>query len=472
MSLKVLMLGPPTTNMVQSNVPEVVDQETGAYPPLGLLYVAAFAEKNTPHEIEVLDANLEGLSPEQIGEEVRRRKPDVVGIQTLTFSLIDVILAAKAIKRARPEALVVLGGPHVYLYPDETMEIPEVDYLILGEGEEPFAQLLEVLDSGGDLAKVQGLVRRENGTVVKNPPPPLRRDLDALPHPARHLTPYERYYSVLARATPITTLMSSRGCPYRCIFCDRPHLGKIFRARSAASVVEEMELCERMGIREIFFYDDTFSINRRRTIEICKRIRERGLKVAWDIRARVNTLDEETLDHLAEAGCARIHLGVEAGTPEIIRVLRKEIDLDQAKRVFEMAAERGITTLAYFMIGNPTETREQIEATVAFAKSLKADFVHFAVTTPYPGTELYRMGLEQGVLPRDYWREFARDPRPDFRPMLWEEILTRNELIALLDWAYKSFYRRPGYLVRRALRVRSWAELRRQVRAGLRLLTS
>jgi radical SAM superfamily enzyme YgiQ (UPF0313 family) len=316
------------------------------------------------------------------------------------------------------------------------------------------------------------LIWRRNGQTIKNPPPPFLRDLDRLPHPARHLVPFARYHSALARELPITTLMSSRGCPYRCIFCDRPHLGKAFRARSAESVADEMQLCQQMGIREIFFYDDTFSINRKRVIAICEAIRERGVRLAWDIRARVNTLDEEVLDRLADAGCKRIHLGVEAGTPEIINVLRKDIDLDQARRVFEMAAERDIVTLAYFMIGNPTETRAQIEQTVAFAKSLRADFVHFAVTTPYPGTELYYMGLDRGILPRDYWREFARNPQPDFRPLLWEEVLTRDELIALLDWAYKSFYRRPGYLLRRALKVRSWSELRRQVRAGLRLLTS
>lgn len=470
--MNVLLLGPSTTNMVQSAVPDVVDHETGAYPPLGLLYVAAFAEKNTSHTIEVLDANLDNLSPAEIGEEVCRRAPDLVGIQTLTFTLIDVILAAKAIKQARPETQIVLGGPHVYLYPDETMEIPEVDYLIRGEGERPFAQFLDTLAEGGDLAHVEGLMWRQHGRVQKNPPPPLLSDLDVLPPPARHLVPYERYHSALARTLPVTTLMSSRGCPYRCIFCDRPHLGKSFRARSAESVVDEMALCEQMGIREIFFYDDTFSINRKRVIAICKGLLERGVRVAWDIRARVNTLDEEVLDHLAEAGCARAHLGVEAGTPEIIKVLRKDIDLDQARRAFEMAAERGITTLAYFMIGNPTETQEQIRATVAFAKNLRADFVHFAVTTPYPGTALYRMGLEQGVLPHDYWREFARDPKPGFRPLLWEEVLTRDELVALLDWAYKSFYRRPSYLIRRAMKVRSWSEFRRQVRAGLKLLTS
>jgi radical SAM superfamily enzyme YgiQ (UPF0313 family) len=458
--------------MIQTNVPEAVDEETGAYPPLGLLYVAAFAEKNTSHSIEVLDASLEKMSATQVGEEVGRRRPDVVGIQALTFALIDVILAAKAIKRIRPETIVVLGGPHVYLYPDETMEIPEVDYLILGEGEEPFAQLLDTLESGGNLADIPGLVWRSNGGILKNPLPSLIRDLDRLPHPARHLVPSERYHSVLARKLPVTTLMSSRGCPYRCIFCDRPHLGKSFRARSAESVVEEMEICIRMGIREIFFYDDTFSINRKRVIEICDAIRKRGIRVSWDIRARVNTLDEEVLDQLAAAGCTRIHLGVESGTPEIIRILRKDIDLDQTRRVFEMASKRGITTLGYFMIGNPSETRAQIEQTIAFAKSLRADFVHFAVTSPFPGTELYRMGLESGILAQDLWREFARNPQPGFRPAVWEEVLTHDELIALLDWAYKSFYRRPGYLVRRMLKVRSWAELRRQVRAGLRILTS
>jgi len=469
--MKVLFINPSFKNLVQVPGPEAIPELASVAPPLGLLYVAAYAEKNTAHTIEVLDANLEGLTPEQIGEQVAQRKPDLAGITATTFSLMDVVLTAKAVQRARPETLVVLGGPHVFFFPDETMTLPEMDYLIMGEGERPFSQLLDVLSGNGDFAQVPGLVwRNKQGEVVKNPMAPYVEDLDSLPFPARHLVPIERYRSLMTHEAFLATIMSSRGCPYRCTFCNQRHMGGKFRARSVESVIAEMELCAKMGFREIMFYDDTFTINRKRVLEICDRLIERRLPVKWDIRARVNTLDEEVLDRLAAAGCVRLRIGVESGTPEILSVLNKGINLEAARRVFALAAARGFTTFAYFMIGNPTETREQIQRTVAFAKELRCDFVEFSPTHPCPGTELYRMALEQGVIPHDYWHDFALHPTPHFKVKLWVDVLPQEEILELLDWAFKSFYGRPSYMLRRLMKIRSWSEFHRQARAGLKLL--
>ncbi|MFH1739969.1 MAG: radical SAM protein [bacterium] len=458
--------------MITTNVPSVVDEESGLYPPLGLLYVASFAEKNTSHTVEILDCLADRLTYEQLGDEIRARKPDVVGIQAMTFTLIDAILTAKAAKQANPSVPVILGGPHVFIYPEETLSIPEVDYIIRGEGEESFTQLLEALGQGGDLSGILGLGYKENGKIHLNPEPPLLEDLDRLPMPARHLVPQERYYSVLAKATPITTMMTSRGCPMRCIFCDRPHLGKRFRYRSADSVVEEMALCAQLGIQEIFIYDDTFSIRKDRVLDVCRAIKDRNLRIHWDIRAHINTLNEEVLDALAESGCSRIHYGVESGNPEILKILRKGINLNNARRVFRMTKERGITTLAYFMIGNPTETPQQIDDTFRFARELDPDFVHIAITTPFPATELYRRALDTGLYEKDFWRDFARDPRPDFVPRVWDEILSREQLIELMRKGYRRFYTRPGYLLKSLLAVRSWKEFQRKAKAGLRLLSN
>jgi anaerobic magnesium-protoporphyrin IX monomethyl ester cyclase len=468
--VKVLLIHPPAQNMIRTNVPEEVDEETGCYPPLGLLYVAAYALAHTKHTIEILDCQLDGLSYDDIEAEVRRRSPDLVGIQTMTFTLIDSIETARRVKAANPAIHVTLGGPHVYLFPEESIRLSEVDSLILGEGEMNFADFLNALDAGSDLATVKGLVWKKNGNVLRNPLRDLVCDLDALPFPARELLPINPYRSVLAQRTPITTLMSSRGCPSKCIFCDRPHLGKTFRARSPRNVVDEMQECSRLGIGEIFFYDDTFSVERERVSAICDLIVERKLTIGWDIRARVNDLTPELLAKLKRAGCQRIHYGIESGTPEIIRVLRKGVNLQHAREVFRATKKAGITTLAYFMLGNPTETREQIMKTIAYALTLDADYIHCSLTTPFPGTELYRMGLAQGLYPNDYWREFAAHPARDFVPRLWEENLTRNELLELLAYAYKRFYSRPSYILKRLFEVRSWSELKRKARAGLRIL--
>lgn len=470
--MKVLLIQPPEFHMITTNVPSVVDEETGAYPPLGLLYVAAYLEQNSPHSVEILDTLLDRLTYEQIEEEIRRRKPDVVGVQAMTFTLIDAALTAKVVKKVDPSIPVVFGGPHVYIYPQETLQIPEVDYLVIGEGEVIFTRLVDALADGNDLSEIPGVgFRDRNGESKITPLVPFNQNLDALPMPARHLVPQDRYYSVLAKETPITTMMTSRGCPMQCIFCDRPHLGKQFRYRSPESVVAEMEACEQMGIKEIFIYDDTFTIRRDRVIEICRQKIERGLQIQWDIRAHINTINDEVLDALAAAGCRRIHYGVESGTEEITKVLKKGIDLEHTREIFKKTKLRGITTLGYFMIGNPTETRDQAIATIDYALKLDADFIHLSVSTPFPATELYRLGFETGLYKEDYWREFARNPREDFKPKLWEEIMTEDELINLMKWGYKRYYMRPAYLIKRVLELRNWNEFKRKAKAGLRLLT-
>ncbi|MFC2066188.1 B12-binding domain-containing radical SAM protein [Chloroflexota bacterium] len=467
--MKVLLIYPPNENMLTTNLPSFVEEEKGFYPPLGLMYVAAYAEKNTEYEVEILDAQVERLDYDAIEGEIERRKPDIVGIQAMTFTLVDVIATAKIVKRVNKDIKVVLGGPHVNIYPNETIGIPEVDYLILGEGEITFAELIQNPGNTERLKKIRGLVFKEGEKVVNTGLRKLIDDLDTIPFPARHLTPYKKYYSLLAKRPPVTTMMTSRGCPYKCLFCDRPHLGKKFRARSAKNVVDEMENCVDMGIKELLLYDDTFAVNRQRVLDICAEILTRGLDVGWDIRTRVDNVDKELLEKLREAGCERIHYGVESGNPEILKILRKGITVEQSREAFKLTKDIGIKTLAYFMIGSPRETKSQILETIEFAKKLEPDFVHFSVTTPYPATPLYYMGLEEGRLKNDYWQEFARNPTKNFVPELWEENLSREELIELLKSAYKGFYVRPKYVLKRVFEARSFEEFKRKAKAALRV---
>jgi radical SAM superfamily enzyme YgiQ (UPF0313 family) len=451
----------------------VVDEVTGLYPPLGLLYVAGAIERCGRHGVGVVDAVAEGLDAAGVQRRVRQMRPDVVGIQALTFTLVDALEAAEAAKRAAPAARVVMGGPHANLFPEETLAFPAVDFLLLGEGESNIAGFLDEAQEGGPTAGVPGIVLRgqDGGGAAFGPPNPLIEDLDALPMPARHLLDNARYASVLGKGKRLTTIMSSRGCPARCVFCDRPHLGKRFRARSAESVAEEMERCLRdLGVDEFFFYDDTFTIDGRRVFAVCEEVRRRGLKVSWDIRARVSSVDREMLRALRDAGCARIHFGIESGNERVLKTIRKGVDLEGARQVFAWCRELGIESLAYFMFGFPGEGPAEAEDTVRYALSLRCDYVHVAATTPFPGTELYRMGMESGLYRGDPWREFARRPSPDFVPPLWEESLSRDQLSGFVRRLYRGFYGRPGYVLRQAMRVRSVPELRRKARAGARLL--
>lgn len=471
--MKILLINPPALNTLTANIPEILDQERGFIPPLGLMYVAAYLEKNSSHEVKILDCQLEKLDWPELEKKIIDEKPDVAGITAMTFTLIDVIKTAGIIKKINRNIKVVLGGPHIHIYPEETINIPAIDFLVLDEGEITFKELVEALSANQpakDLSVIKGIVFKNGEEIINTGYRELIQNLDKLPFPARHLLPYQKYFSVLSSASPITTAFSSRGCPYQCTFCNRPHLGKIFRARSAKNVVDEMEECQKMSIKEILFYDDTFGVDRQRVSDICEEIKKRNLTIFWDIRTRVNTVDEEILNNLKKAGCQRIHYGVEAGTQKILNILKKGITLEQAENAFKITKKAGIQTLGYFMIGSPTETEKDIMETIKFMKKLDPDFVHVAITTPYPATALYLGGLQKKVFPCDYWREFAKNPKSDFVPLLWEENLSREKLISLLKKAYRSFYLRPSYIIKKILKLKSGPELIRKFKIAFRLI--
>ena len=452
------------------NNPRLIDEERGFNPPLGLLYIAAYLEQYTDHHVEVLDTQVEELSYPQLQKIIAEKTPDIVGITAMTFTLIDVLKTIQCVKEIDRNIPIVLGGPHPHIYPQETVELPGVDYVVLGEGEIVFTQLIETIGDRKALKKIPGIVFKENGEIVNTGMSPFIEYLDQLPFPARQLTPYQKYSSLLAKRMPVTTMFTSRGCPYRCAFCDRPNLGKKFRAHSARYVVDEMEACIDLGIHEFLIYDDTFTIHKQRVVEICDEILKRKLDISWDIRARIDTVSEEMLRKLKNAGCERIHYGVEAGTEKILKILNKGITLEQVWQVFRMTKKVGISTLGYFMIGAPMETREDILQTIAFARKLPADFVHITILTPFPATRIYQDGLQQGLFKEDFWQQFAAKPTSDFQPRFWDALLSREELEELLKYAYKSFYTRPGYIVKELFKIRSFHEFQRKMKAGLKVL--
>ncbi len=473
--MKVLLINPPRFNEILADNPAFIDEERGFNPPLGLLYLAGYLKKYSQYQVFGLDAQVEQLDyDDKFKQKIKEVDPDVVGITAMTFTLIDVLKTIDLVKRAAKELnkkiIIVLGGPHVHLFSQETINLPGVDFVIKGEGELPFFNLLEALEKQTSLNSIKGLGYKEGEEIVDNPVSNLIEDLDQVPFPDRKLLPIEKYSSILGKGRIVTTMFTSRGCPFQCAFCDRPHLGKRFRARSAVSVVDEMEQCLKLGIEEILVYDDTFTVDRQRTIDICDEIIKRDLKFVWDIRARVDTVDQEVLKKLKQAGCVRIHFGVEAGTEKILKVLNKGIHLNKIEEVFQSTKKIGIERLGYFMIGAPAETKQDIEQTIKFAKKLNPDYIHITILTPYPGTLIYQMALDQGVIKSDYWQEFAQYPEKGVVTQYWEKELTREELFELLSKFYKKFYGRPSYIFKEFLRIRSFKDLIKKVKIGLKIL--
>ncbi|MCK9223840.1 MAG: B12-binding domain-containing radical SAM protein [Candidatus Muirbacterium halophilum] len=470
--MRILLINQPDRNTLIANNPEILEESRGYNPPLGLLYIAS-SLKNAGMDVQVLDCQVEELNYKQLKKRIETIKPDVVGMTLMTFCIFDVKKTAQLCKSINPNIKIILGGPHIYIYPEETARLSWVDAVLIGEADFTAPDFFKNINNEELLKKVPGACFvKKDGNIHKNPPPPLIENLDTVQFPARELTFFKKYNSVIAKRTPVTTMFTSRGCPYKCLFCDRPHLGDKFRARTAKNVVDEIEKCYEMGINEFLIYDDTFTIIRERVVEICEILIKKNLhkKIGWDVRARVNTVDYELLCLMKKAGCERIHYGVESGSEKILKVLRKGITLEQALKVFKETKKAKIQTLAYFMIGSPEETVEDVEKTIKFMKKLNPDYVHVTITSPFPATELYFLGLKNNVFKKDIWKEFAQNPNKDFIPPHWNEIISEEKLHSLVKKAYKSFYFRPFYLLKRVLSVRSFGEFKRKAKAGIGLL--
>ncbi len=467
--MKIALVYPPFLNSIQTTLPGFVDENEGSFQPLGILYLASYLKKHEKDcEISVIDAAAEGLDHAELGRRLEEISPDLVGVSCWTFSLIDSLKTAREAKARIPNVRVCLGGPHATIYPKETVMFEEVDFVITGDGERPLAELVRRLSTGGrDFGLVPNLYYKENGKIEKSLLSHVEGDLDRLPFPDRTLVPMKNYHSIIDKGNTITTMITSRGCPFQCRFCFQQNTG--WRYRQISGIIEEIEQCVDLGIKNFFIFDETFTVNKKRTIELCDEIARRGLKINWSCRSRVDTIDEEMMDRLKTAGCSRISFGVESASAEVLKQLNKKISIARVREVFKIAKHKKLRTLADFMIGCPGEDRVATSDTVKLSLELDPDYAQFSLFTLFPATELYDEAMQKKVVANDAWLDYARNPRSDFSPPLWN-IYEENEAKELLSLAYKRFYLRFRYIVKRMLGIRSLSELKYYIIAGLSLL--
>jgi anaerobic magnesium-protoporphyrin IX monomethyl ester cyclase len=465
---RVLLVYPPRTHLVGSGLPLVVEKGLGFYQPLGLLYLAAEIQRRGKHEVRILDCQAERVGAEDFSAILDDFAPDIVGVSVLTFLLYDALEVSRAVKAWDPAVHLCWGGPHVQIYGEESLAFGVVDSVVQGEGEETFADLVDRLAEGGTLEQVLGVLWESGGRVERNPPRPLRRDLDGVAPPDRRMLPLEGYRSLVDRDRFSTTMLSSRGCPHSCTFCDVPD--KSYRQRSPSSIVAEMKVCLELGIREVYFFDDVFNLNKRRVLDLCAAIAQEQLPIRWAFRGRVHPFDEEMAAALTRAGCVRIQFGVESASDAVLGRIQKGISVEHVRTAFAAAHAAGIETLAYLMIGLPGETRSDVLRTIEFAKELGPQYAMFTIATPFPDTAMYAEALERSLIPKDYWGEYARAPVARLRNWYWEEHLGHDELKRLLRRAYREFYFRPSYLRGALLHSGSVHHLARKIRGGVSML--
>jgi len=371
-------------------------------PPLGVSYVAAAFEQ-AGAEVRIFDYLVSAYTPEKLRAQLDAFQPEVVGSTSVTLNFPGAAQILSTAKRHRPSLVTMMGGPHVSFTAAKTLDaFPGIDLIVSGEGEETISELMAEGMSPATWEKIPGLAFRRNGEVVITDPRPFIEDLDALPFPARHLLPLSRYQALGYSISIIT----SRGCPYNCIFClGRRMVGNRVRLRSASRVVDEIEQILAYGIDRINVADDLFVSNGGRVKEVCNEILRRKLRFAWSAFARVNTVDRETLKLMREAGCDSISFGVETGNSDLLKLIRKGITREQVKEAVSLCGQTGIIAHTSFMVGLPGESPETLEETGSFAASLGSLYgYHFLA--PFPGTtvreEVEKYDLE--ILTDDWTR--------------------------------------------------------------------
>ena len=442
-------------------------------PPMGLATIAAVLEKEG-HRVTIIDASALRLNPENLSSMVT--DADVVGFTATTPNVSIAINAASHLKRTNPRLTIILGGAHATLLPEETLaKAPEIDIIVRGEGEETSVELLRALESKRPLETIAGISYRIDDRIVSNENRSSTVDIDSLPFLAYHLLPLKKYrpYPPHGRRFPYAAIITSRGCPYHCAYCSKPIFGNNFRAQSPERVIAEIAyLKERFGVNELAFYDDVFTLNKQRAYAIAEGMIEKGLILPWTCETRVNLVDRELLLLMKQAGCYAISYGIESASEEIRNMLHKDITQEQIERAVRLTHEAGIHAIGYLMIGSPGETSQTIISTVELTKKLKLDFAQFAITIPFPSTELYKLYLQEGhdSIPWESLIYYATDNPTT--PVFESSHLSRRDLSYWARRAQRDFYLRPSYIWQRIRSIKSLRDLKVNLNGFLILLKS
>ena len=463
--MKIILVFPPFGLEDLTGKTKSMKYVMNVIPPLGLAYVASYLEKNG-FDVKIVDCSL-GKSHEEMMNILRKEKPDVVGITSTTPVYESALKVAENVKREIQETVVVIGGSHVTALPEEVMKTGFFDFGVLGEGELTMLELCKELEknNGKDVKKIKGLVYRKGKVVHFTGKREFVKKLDELPFPAWHLLPKLSEYSPTPasyKRLPQGIIMTTRGCPFQCRFCDNAVFGCSYRERSSDNVLEEIDLLvEKFGMKDLKFFDDTLTVNKKRLYEICNGIRERGYDFEWCCLTRVDNVSEEMFRKMKDSGCWQVLFGIESGDPKVLKNMRKDITIEQASRAVKLAKSADLVTRCDFLFGTPGETLESMKRTLEFAKKLNPDFAHFNKFTPYPGSEFYRMLVKQG-----HEFDFSKKcSQLDHSLVIYvPDGVNKEEYSKFMDDAHREFYIRPSYILRSLSKIKSLEDLKRMVR--------
>jgi radical SAM superfamily enzyme YgiQ (UPF0313 family) len=401
---------------------------------------------------------------------LKKIKPDVIILEISTPSLEFDLETAKDIKKNLNTFTAVCGPHATYFHRELIRDHSFIDACIRGEFEYTIKDLCLALEQKNPLNKILGLTFRENNKIIINKDRPLIKDLDELPPPDREDFKIENYQQAFYCGKKTALIVSSKGCPYRCSFCLWPGTigGHEFRARSAKNVVDEIEdLIKNKKIDSVFFDDDLFALNKERVKDICKEFLKRKIEIPWLCMGRVNTMDEDTLKIMKEAGCTQVFYGFESGSEKILKSISKGITKEQMIKAVKLTQKAGLVASGSFIFGLPLEDKKTAKETIHFAKRLGADFVQFALAAPFPGTRFYEEAKKKNLLQIGSWSDFDGTKGP----IVKTEFLSKDDLKGILRKAYISYYTSPRVILNNLKKLRSLEDLRR-ILTGVRSVLS
>ncbi|MDP8234626.1 MAG: radical SAM protein [Candidatus Saelkia tenebricola] len=464
--MKVILINPPLSPKTVRNLGPVVRSLFYNSPPLGLCYLGAVLRKDG-QSVKIIDVPVEGLSMDEAVREVVKFKPDLIGLTTFTVSIYSCYELAKKIKSKLPGIKIIAGGPHINSNPEDLLRHKEIDLAVIGEGEVTFKELISVMERGDVVENVEGVAYAMQDELFFSPPREYIADLDILPFPARDLVPIYKYKPQPndQKRLPKLSMITSRGCPYSCIFCDKSVFGNKYRTFSPEYMIREMtQLVDNFGARDIAFVDSTFTPNKNRVYKITKEIKKANMDLTWTCSVRADVLDKELLSEMKSAGCWRVRIGVESGNEDVLKFIKKGLIKYQVRRVAQWAYELDLEPKAFFMLGHLVDTKETIKETIDFACSLPLEDITVQINTPLKNTFQYSLVEKYGkMITKDLSKHNL------WEPVFVPKSLSHNELLYYYRKFYCKFYLQPKIWYRHMVKIKTLSDVTKYFK-GIKIL--
>ena len=413
-------------------------------PPLGLGYVAA-ACKN--FSTAIIDIEAKRIKSKEIGDYIKKYNPKVVGITVMSSTVEQAKIIANEVKKIS-NIKIIIGGPHAVLDPESLIDIG--DYIVCGEAEIMINSLLDyIIKNKGNINNIKNVAFRKGNKIIYTKKE-LIKDLNLLEFPKRELWDKNNYFHFFAKNKPCTSIITSRGCPYQCIYCTPIY--RTLRRRSVNNVIEEIkEIILKFGIHDMEFFDETFNLPENWVIEFCNKIKEEGIKISWRARCRPDLISEESVKKMKEAGCYMISMGVESANDKTLKFFNKNYTLEQIKKAIKIIKSNKIELHGYFIIGSPTESRAETYNTVNFAISQPFDYAIFSILTPQPNTPLMKIAQDN---------KWMLDNKVDYKkikgycqPTMIHPEMSQDEILKIYKNATIRFFLKPGRMFAIAKRI-------------------